>query len=338
MLAALALSAGFHGQVQLGPRPIDQQFVLPKQSAPRALPIPDDAELAKVRVDPELVRLARELDGEHYPERAAARVAIEARKPTPDELMALLLRKDLGVESRHVLVAILRDRIMNAPRGALGIRMEGFGAAGGGVRISGLVAGMPAERVLKVGDLVREINGAALRDRNDLVQFVQGLPPGAPVKVKVLRTKRDEAGKAVVGPDGAEVADELVFDFRLGSTEQLAEDPAGQNQPVVLSGAAVERQLTADAAARRFLPAPVAVRIPAREARQSARGAPSIESIRQLLMDAQLSGTDPDLVRALRLQLDELALRLARIRTPDDKRAFEEALEALDVEVRGATE
>jgi len=337
MLGALCLSAALFGQVDLGPRPGAAQVIIPRNSA-RAMALPSDAELAKVRLDPEMVRLARELDAELYPERAAARAAIEARKPTPEELMAVLLRKDLGVEARHVLVGILRDRIMNAPRGALGIRMEGFGAAGGGVRVSGLVAGMPAERVLKVGDLIREINGNVLGDRSDLVQVVQGLPPGAAVKVAVLRARRDEAGKPIIGPEGGEVLEELAFDLRLGSTEQLVDDQLGPNQPAVLSGAAIERQLTADAAARRFLPEPTSVRIPAREARKSARGPISVESMRERLLEAQVGGADPTLVGVLRARVEELALRLGRIRNTEDKRLFEEDLEALEVEIRAVSE
>ena len=195
-LAAAALLP-FGTEAHAAPRPqlvvIDgnqQQVAVPRPQAK----LPSDADLAKVDVPAELVRLARALDAEAYADRRAAREAIVARKPQPDELMALLLRTDLGDEARHQLVGLLRDRILYAPRGALGIRMENAAAPEAGVRISGLVPGMPAEKVLKVGDILVRVNDAPLRTTFDLVSAVQSLPPGVEVKVVVRRLRRDALG------------------------------------------------------------------------------------------------------------------------------------------------
>jgi len=244
---ALALAAAILAAP--APAPAPQLVVLDGNQqvvVPRAEPkLPSDQELAQVRVDPELVRLARELDAQAFAERRAAREAIMARKPAPDELMALLLRKDLGDEARHQLVGILRNRILTAPRGALGIRMENAAERDGGVRVTGLVPGMPAEKVLKPGDIIRQVNDTVLRNTLDLVNAVQSLPPGVEIRVVVKRVRADalaEKGPAkppvkppvkggapadppLDAPPGppADIHEEIATSMRLGSTEELQE-------------------------------------------------------------------------------------------------------------------
>ena len=331
-------------QVEIGPRPGMQVFVAPQQVS--AATLPSDAELARIEVAPELVRLARALDAELYAERAAAREAMLARKPSQDELMALLLRRDLGIEARHALVGILRDRILKAPRGALGIRMEQMNGLGEGVRITGVVPGMPAEDVLEAGDLVTSVNGVALRDRNDLIRQVQSLEPGDEVGLLVRRVKRDEAGKPIVGPDGAEVTQQLDVKLRLGSTDDLAEkgDPVN---PLVFNPMTLERTATAQAAAERFLPRPRMVAIQRGLPGSEPEGPITIDSLRSLLVEFQLKGGDPALVRQYRARLDAIERQLkAMLASPDRRdtdlarimKAIEPTLKALEAEIREAQE
>jgi len=321
--------------------------------------LPSDDALARIKLEPELVRLARSLDGDAFAEREAARVAIIARKPTPEELMALLLRKDLGDEARHTLVRILRDRILSAPRGALGIRMEtigmgiGGGAAGDGVRITGLVPGMPAERVLQVGDIVRSVNGTPLRTNIDLTNAVQAIPPGGEVKLVVRRVKRDAAGKAVPAvpalapaavPEAQQARDEIEVSVRLGSTDDLAEKGDPQLAPGVLGGGVAiglqinaERSATADAATKRFLPKVKQVAFSERVAVRADRPAPTIDSVRKLLMELQLGGGDADLVRVHRTRLDALAQQFQNASiTPESRKRLQQSLEALETEILGS--
>lgn len=329
-----------------------QQF-LPQQVQQAKLPT--DEELAAVNVPAELLRLARTLDADAFSERDAARKAILDRKPTPEELMALLLRTDLGEEARHQLVGILRERILRAPRGALGIRMENFPDKDGGVRIIALVPGMPAEKVLKVGDVLKQVNDAPLRTTVDLVNSVQTLPPGVEVKLVIRRVKKDAL--AAVQPAGAPAADpaqlteDIEATLRLGSTEELNEksDPAllgGVAGGVVGGGVQImggvggivsyERLLTAQAAAKRFLSKPGNVEFPARTVTASEVPAVTVESVRKLLMELQLADGDPDLVRVHRARLDQLA---EQIRTATDlgtRMRLQRALEALEVEIRGS--
>lgn len=300
----------------------------------RPVSLPSDADLARIDVAPELLRLVRALDAEHYADRAAARASIVARKPMPDELMAVLVRRDLSVEARHALVAILQNRIVTAPRGALGVRMEQFIERAGGVRVIGLVPGMPAEKKLVIGDILRSVNGTPLVTSLDLTRVVQSLPPGLEVKLEVRRVKRDAAGKAVVGAEGLEVTEDIEVSLRLGSTDELAErgDAGG-----IANAVSFERQAAAEEAGRRFLPELPVVRFAGRPEGGAAPIQPAtIDSVRSLLMELQLSGGDPELVRLHRQRLDFLAQQIALVKDDVSRRALQQSLEALATEIRGS--
>jgi hypothetical protein len=346
----VAAATGREAVAQLEANPVPRAPLLPGQAAPpgmrilrpgeagtpvQAPSLPSDAELAEVEVPPELVRLARQLDADAYAARASARAQIVARKPAPDELMALLLRRDLGDEARHVLVTILRERIVTAPRGALGIRMEMLAARERkGVRITGLIAGMPAERVLKVDDVVTKVNGVELGDRTDLIREVQGLPPGAEVAVVVERARRDARGEIVRDAAGGEQLDTLELVLRLGSTDELAEK--GDPQGGIVNIPSLERQMAAEEAAKRFLPRPRTVDFPARATPEPAIPV-TVDSTRKTLMELQLGGGDADLVRGFRARLEGLAQQSAREGLDAATRArIQSALETLHAEIRSA--
>jgi len=302
------------------------------QASVEAPPLPTDAELARVEVPAELVRLARMFDADSYAERASARDQIVARKPAAGELMALLLRRDLSHEARHALVAVLGDRIVNAPRGALGIRMEGPLMRETGVRVTGLVPGMPAERVLQVGDLVREVDGQQLLDRSDLIRAVQSMPPGLEIQLLVRRTKRDAEGKVLVGDDGLERTEELKLKLRLGTTEDLDQkgDPQGGG---VVNAMTLQRQAQVEEARRRFLPPATVVNFPKRELAPQ-RPSANAESLRKQLVAMQLAGADPELIRTMRQRLDALVAKLATSQDEQSHAELQAELELLSTEIR----
>ena len=348
--------------------PVPQQLVVQDARqlvvVPRADPkLPTDEELARITVAPELVRLARALDADAFADRVAARTAIVARKPMPDELMALLQRKDLGDEARQQLVGILRNRILYAPRGALGIRMENAAQLDGGVRITGLVPGMPAERVFQAGDIVRKVNDVVLRNTADLVNAVQSLPPGVEVKLVVRRIKREALAAVAPAPipagDGVVQAPQPIFEeiettLRLGSTDELNEkgEPllggvgggnlgGGNMGGGFIGGGFVntitfERLAASKLAAKRFLPQPTQIPFPARKSAMEARPTATVESVRKLLMELQLADGDADLVRIHRTRLDQLADQISRTQDPELRVRLQRALEALETEIRGS--
>jgi hypothetical protein len=347
MHAALALSLLVLAQnsavapgrpgVQVKPiAPQNQPFIDARgriiQLGDEAQPLPTDAELARVDVAADLVRLARQFDAETYAERASAREQILARKPSPQELMALLLRRDLTNDARHALVSILEQRILEAPRGALGIRMDGPFMRETGVRVTGLVPGMPAERVLKVGDLIHSVDGKQLLDRSDLIRAVQALPPGLEVELAVRRTARDAEGKVLVGDDGRERVEELRIKLRLGSTDDLDDrgDPQGGGVANAMTGARLGQ---IEEARRRFLPIPTVVDFPDRE-KPAAREPANPDTLRKQLAALQLTGADPDLVRGIRERLDAVTSRLGTAPDQATRAQIEAALEAIATEIR----
>jgi len=325
-------------QIEIGPQ---RGLLVPSPARPPQEQLPSDAELQRIKVPEELVRLAKELGASEFASRVSARDAMLARKPTRDELMALLLRTDLSEESRNAVVGMLTNIILTAPRGALGIRMDLGVIRERGVRVTGVVPGMPAEKFLIAGDLIESVAGQPVNDRNDLVAVVQGLQPGAETKLTVRRTKRDAQGKALIGADGLELTELLEFSMRLGSTEELNErgDPM---QPAFVNPATQARQWTAAAAAQRFLTQPVEIPVKRRFSARAVDGPITMDSVRQLLVEAQLSGADADTVRRFRKRLDALEQQLGQVRriggAPADRANLEQViqngLEALDTEIR----
>lgn len=304
-----------------------QQMQLPGLDAD---PLPTDAEIARVPVPPDLLQIARAFDSDSYAERAAAREQLSARKATANELMAVLLRRDLTVDARHAFVSQLAFAIMNAPRGALGIRMEGPLMRETGVRVTGLVPGMPAERVLEVGDLLREIDGKPLVDRSELIRTVQSLAPGVEIQLLVRRIRRDAEGRVLVGPDGAELTDELRVRMRLGSTQDLEGngDPNGVANPMAAARAAQIAE-----AERRFLPAPTVVAFPDREKPAPPKPA-TLDGLRKQVALLQLSGADPEVMKSIRARLEDLALMLKQASDPATREKLQGYLDALAVEIR----
>ena len=108
----------------------------------------------------------------------------------PDEvLMGVLVRGDLQEEQRVRLLGILEWRVMNKSRGAVGVRMtqRGFNQNPRGIEVAAVIPGLPAERVLKVGDIIHRLTGNEALRNEQLILQVQQMRPGERLKVEVLR-------------------------------------------------------------------------------------------------------------------------------------------------------
>jgi hypothetical protein len=182
---------------------------LPSQESLRARSITEPAK-----------ELIAKLGSRSYAERRAASERLLESTVALDDLLAALAQGGLSPEQHHRILAIAFERIVNAPRGALGIQMN---PARGepGVRISRVIPGFPAERDLQVDDLVVAIDGRAIRDANDLRMIVQGQPPGTMVRVEAIRAERDERGKPKLDATGAPVTKRIDVRVGLGSKRDL---------------------------------------------------------------------------------------------------------------------
>lgn len=168
-------------------------------------------------------------------------------------LQAFLQDGGLSSEQRYRLLQVYSDKLLNRPRGALGISMNPRPAMGDdGVEIMALVQGMPAEEVLKVGDVIREIDGELIRDSNDLRWHVQTKKPGDFIMLVIDRPRTDENGLRVFDEHNNVVYDRMRVEFELGSLDRLNEingTNVGEDGQVQQ-----ERQARVEAALRSFSP------------------------------------------------------------------------------------
>lgn len=68
-----------------------------------------------------------------------------------------------------------------------------------GVVIRGVMESSPAEKAgLNVGDIIFEIDGKKVKNREDLAAIVQNTPPGTTIRIKLLRSNRERTITAVL--------------------------------------------------------------------------------------------------------------------------------------------
>jgi hypothetical protein len=192
--------------------------------------LPAAAELESVQINPDVRDLAKRLDSDSYAEREEATRALMEAAFDRLQIYALLERESLAPEQRHRLLEVLRHGLINTPRGALGISMPPRRPPGENpidIEVFGLVPGMPAERVLQLGDRIALVDGAELWEHDDLVRRVQSKRPGDTVRLLVRRPRRDDSGALRRDAQDRPIYDEIEVDLTLGSTEMLAiaDDP-----------------------------------------------------------------------------------------------------------------
>jgi hypothetical protein len=158
--------------------------------------------------------------------------------PSPDEALLRVLDQDeLDEEQRQRLMNVIARRIMLRPRGALGIRMNTrMGLAEGGVagvEIVQLLAGLPAERVLRVGDMITRIDELDIRANTDLTAYVQRMQPGQVIDVRVLRPRTLPVGEAPgvdwIRLEGDRWFEPIEVELPLGSFDKLGETASVMN-------------------------------------------------------------------------------------------------------------
>ncbi len=205
-------------------------------------PATNDLNLRAIRtaVVPDGVRvLVANLDDHRWFARQAAARQLERYSVSDNALLRVLEEDTLSEEQRQRLMEVLSRRILLRPRGAIGIRMNtrvGLPQMRmAGVEVTDVLPGLPAERVLKVGDVITRIDDADIRLTQDLITHVQRMPPGQVIAVTVLRPHvvpadgRPEPGW--VQGEGDRWFETIDVEFALGSFEQLGETRAGLENP-----------------------------------------------------------------------------------------------------------
>ena len=218
-------------------------------SGPVALP--DAAELEAIEIAPGLTELVDRLGNPSYAAREAATAELLRGSFDNAEIYAVLSRRELTAEQRHRLLSVVRDRLLNTPRGAVGIKVDRRWLPDK-VVIEELLLDLPAREVLQVGDRITHLRGVPLDSWEVFVDTVQSSVPGTKITVTVERL--------VLGrrPSRRDLAQEpaepqythLDIELRLGSADQLVDPVTGRPQgggPVV-----VRRKREADLAFIRF--------------------------------------------------------------------------------------
>ena len=184
--------------------------------------------LAAVRVSEAVQALVARLSDPAFAERQKACEALLSPAIADAEIWALLDRGALDDEAHERLLRVAVRRVLEKPRGALGVRMGNAPAEHPGVLVQQTLPGLPADGVLKPGDVIETVDGRAVRNTLDLVDGLQTKVPGTEVAVTVLRTERDAQARPVVGPDGKPVTRRIDFRLPLGNANDLDRfDPAG---------------------------------------------------------------------------------------------------------------
>ncbi|MDG1899301.1 MAG: PDZ domain-containing protein [Phycisphaerales bacterium] len=226
------------------------QFLLPIlmmiQSPVAPAPAPDVPSIRMVG-EQDYVELVGLLDSSDWNERESAtwRLA-RATADVPDiRIERSLGQEGLSLEQVMRLLRVMEIRLLHAPRGALGIQMPMNRVARPGdilrieprgVGVSAVIPGLPAEKILQVGDVITHINGIPLEDREDLARIVQQHWPD---DVLALRINRMLPGQQGIEPQDREV-ERLELEITLGSTAVLRR--SGGTQSVLDPALADRRQ------------------------------------------------------------------------------------------------
>ncbi|UCD74404.1 MAG: PDZ domain-containing protein [Phycisphaerales bacterium] len=205
-------------------------------------------------VNPAVLEVLAQLDDPSFAVREEATRRLVQLAADQSELYPLLSRADLSAEQRLRLLEVVRQKLLLRPRGALGISMPTRRTAPaeiGGVEIGSLLPGMPAEKVLQVGDCITHADGRPVGQIDELQMRVQEKEPGDDVLLTVRRPRRDEEGRFITDEGNLVVYDTFKVTLSLGSAEEL-QDPSSRLTPD--SPVLIARRREAQEAARRFSP------------------------------------------------------------------------------------
>ncbi|MHC4910571.1 MAG: PDZ domain-containing protein [Planctomycetota bacterium] len=186
--------------------------------------LPDPGVIARIEIDTKVLDLVARLGHDRFSERDAATRELETLPVDRLQLYAVLQEVDLTVEQRHRLLSIVRHRLINMPRGAIGISMDWLDQTPElppHVKVRDLIPDLPAEQVLEIHDRILAVDGVGLTSREDLVNIVQRRPPGATVRLSVMRPQRDEAGRVRRDANDHQLFEAMEVDVALGSAKKL---------------------------------------------------------------------------------------------------------------------
>jgi len=247
--------------------PMDEQRLVEAEGLPdRMPPLPDRAMVAEIeamtterlqtiRVSESVRAEVAALDDPSFDRREAASDRLRSRAIQDDEIWAVLDRGGLTPEAHERLLEVACRRTLERPRGALGVRMGTSPPNRPGIIVQATIPGLPADRLLLPGDLIRRIDGQPMNRTSDMVGVLQVHPPGHEVLLEVVRNQRDAANRVLIGPNGQPVERVLEFRVALGDAELLDKaEPVAPGMPRNRNPLLDQRRLLMRLIQERFAP------------------------------------------------------------------------------------
>jgi hypothetical protein len=184
--------------------------------------------LAKVTPPPAVLNLLQDLDDPSFQVREAASQKLLDQTFSDESIWCVLDRFPLSEEAHSRLLTVALRRVSERPRGALGIRMGQPPEGQVGVVIQATLSDMPAEKFLKAGDIIEEIESVQVRTTEDLVDAIRTYPPGREIKIKLRRPEKDPQGRPLIGPDGKMIERPVDLVMPLGNANDLDKAEPGE--------------------------------------------------------------------------------------------------------------
>ena len=196
------------------------------------------ARMNGVVADPAVTSMVRALGATDFAQRDAATTALRDAKVPDEQIWIHLLSTPGGLsyEAHARLLDIGYARIKDAPRGALGIQMAGRMGENDGVTVTALIPNMPAQKVLRPGDRIVELDGKPIQVSTQLSAIVQTKRPGERIALVVMRGQRDAVGRVVGGPDGRPVETRHELEIEVGSRADLEKFGGGGMDAPIFDG------------------------------------------------------------------------------------------------------
>ncbi len=241
-----------------GPAAAGPQLTLdPRADDDRLFGLPAINELQAVRLDPEILACVRALADPSYERREAAMDRLLDADASIEQLCAALEEPGLSPEQEYRLLTIVRQELLTAPRGAVGIKVDQRWWPSV-IIVEELIEGLPAAGVLKIGDRITHLQGKPLRSWDDFRRAVQSRKPGDRISMTVERPENGAVPPAPGREDDGNY-ETMAFEITLGSAEHLVDTETGL--PQRNTDLDRQRQSAANEATRRYSPRAVTVRL-----------------------------------------------------------------------------
>lgn len=189
--------------------------------------LPSSEELAAVEIEPDLDRIVSRMGDSLYSNREEATAELLERGVDLLQLYAALARGGLTPEQRHRILSVIQDRLLNTPRGAVGIKVDQRWLPDE-IVIQQLLPNLPAREVLEVGDRVTHLDGEPLESWNAFVKSVQSRLPGSRIAITIKRPRENRV--AVEKPPPGPEYEVIELEFDLGSADLLRDPVTGRPQ------------------------------------------------------------------------------------------------------------